>query len=156
MKLLPNECFFAWVEEELARTGSVRFRVKGVSMYPLLRNGCDEVEVRSVDPATVRPGDILLFRYRGRHVLHRLMRQAGVTYYLRGDNAWSEERCVGKDFVGRVEIVYRCRKKIGKVARCKAVAPHSLRWCCVVWLWRLYVALKRRVWSIMGHKNYRL
>ena len=97
MKQLPNECFFAWVEEELSRTGSVRFRVKGVSMQPLLRNGRDEVEVRPVDPATVRPGDILLFRYRGRHILHRLIRQDGMIYYLRGDNAWSEERCVGTD-----------------------------------------------------------
>lgn len=141
MKLLPNECFFAWVEEELSRTGSVRFRVKGVSMQPLLRNERDEVEVRPVDPATVKPGDILLFHYRGRHVLHRLMRRDGMTYYLRGDNAWSEECCVGLDIVGRVETVFRCQGKGGHVCY-RTVSPHSFPWRCFVWLWRLYVAFK--------------
>ena len=143
MKQLPNECFFAWVEEELVRTGSVRFRVKGVSMLPLLRNGRDEVVVRPVDLAAVKPGDILLFRYRGRHILHRLIRQEDMIYHFRGDNAWSEEKCVSTDIVGCVEIVYRCRKRKGEVACYKAVSPHSFRWYCAVWLWRLYVALKR-------------
>ena len=144
MKQLPNECFFAWVEAELSRTGSVRFRVKGVSMQPLLRNGRDEVEVRPVDPATVRPGDILLFRYRGRHILHRLIRQDGMIYYLRGDNAWSEERCVGTDIVGRVEIVFRRQGKEGHVGY-RAVSLGSFPWACLVWLWRFYVVFKMKL-----------
>ena len=43
MKRIANECFFAWVESEIKSGRSVKFRVKGNSMMPLLRNGKDEV-----------------------------------------------------------------------------------------------------------------
>ena len=46
MKRIANECFFCvgW-ESEIKSGRSVKFRVKGNSMMPLLRNGKDEVVV---------------------------------------------------------------------------------------------------------------
>ena len=41
MKCIPNDVFFAWVESEIAEGHSVRFRLKGQSMFPLLRNERD-------------------------------------------------------------------------------------------------------------------
>ena len=49
MKRIANECFFAWVESEIKSGRSVKFRVKGNSMMPLLRNGKDEVVVGPYD-----------------------------------------------------------------------------------------------------------
>ena len=43
MKKVANDVFFAWVEEGIAQGKTVRFRLKGNSMFPLLRNGKDEV-----------------------------------------------------------------------------------------------------------------
>ena len=48
MKRIANECFFAWVESEIKSGRSVKFRVKGNSMMPLLRNGKDDVVVGDV------------------------------------------------------------------------------------------------------------
>ena len=38
MKCIPNDVFFAWVESEIAEGRTVRFRLKGNSMFPLLWN----------------------------------------------------------------------------------------------------------------------
>ena len=43
MKQLPNEAFFEWVEEELSQDRPVTFRVRGSSMFPLLKDGKDSV-----------------------------------------------------------------------------------------------------------------
>ena len=43
---IPNDLFFAWVESELAEGRRVRFRLKGSSMFPLIREGRDEVMIR--------------------------------------------------------------------------------------------------------------
>ena len=48
MKTLSNDIFFAQVESEIAAGRSVRFKVKGNSMYPLLRNGLDEVTLSPI------------------------------------------------------------------------------------------------------------
>ena len=53
MKRIANECFFAWVESEIKSGRSVKFRVKGNSMMPLLRNGKDEVVVGPYDKEVI-------------------------------------------------------------------------------------------------------
>ncbi len=81
--------------------------VKGISMQPLLRDGRDELGLLPCNPATLEKGDVVLFRYRGRHVLHRIIRMDGDRMTLRGDNAYAEEHCRTKDIVGKVDKVYR-------------------------------------------------
>ena len=43
MKQIPNDQFFSWIETEIATGHSVQFRLKGYSMFPLLRNKQDKV-----------------------------------------------------------------------------------------------------------------
>ena len=62
MKRIANECFFAWVESEIKSGRSVKFRVKGNSMMPLLRNGKDEVVVGPYDKEELKLFDVILFR----------------------------------------------------------------------------------------------
>ena len=59
MKRIANECFFAWVESEIKSGRSVKFRVKGNSMMPLLRNGKDEVVVGPYDSACASPKSLI-------------------------------------------------------------------------------------------------
>ena len=73
MKKIPNELFFSWVDAEIAEGHSVQFRVKGNSMFPLLRNGCDQVVISPCNAQDIKPMDIVLFRYRGGHILHRVL-----------------------------------------------------------------------------------
>lgn len=50
MKIVANDTFFAWVEAEIAAGRPVRFRLKGNSMFPLLRNGKDVVVLENALP----------------------------------------------------------------------------------------------------------
>ena len=66
MKQIPNELFFTWVETEIAEGNSVRFRLKGQSMFPLLRNERDEVVIYPCVADELQPMDVVLFRYQGK------------------------------------------------------------------------------------------
>ena len=71
----------------LAEGKTVRFRVRGNSMYPLLRDRTDEVALRPRNKEeTPHKGDIVLFHYQGRHILHRVVRIKGNRLEMRGDN----------------------------------------------------------------------
>ncbi len=133
MRTIPNEHFFAWVEESLSVNRSVRFCVRGVSMFPLLRDGRDEVTVQRIAPERLKRGDILLFRYRGRHLLHRVVKRDGDRLLLRGDNTYGgEEHCRTEEVVGIVTCIHR-RKSSGYMT----VPPRSWRWNAIARLWRI-------------------
>ena len=108
MKPIPNEIFFAWVEEEMAAGRSVTFRLKGNSMYPLLRDGRDDVVLCPCAGEELRPMDVVLFRYKGKHLLHRIMRIDGDRLYIQGDGSVvAREECLYSDVVGKVQAVVR-------------------------------------------------
>lgn len=107
MKTFSNDIFFAQVESEISAGRSVRFKVKGFSMYPLLRNDKDEVTLSPLerDPAVM---DIVLFRYKGKHILHRITSISGDTYTIQGDGIYlSEETCHRNDIIGIVTKIHK-------------------------------------------------
>ena len=55
MKQIPNDFFFSWVEKEIAEGRNVRFRLKGNSMFPLLRDGRDVVVLYPCTEDELRP-----------------------------------------------------------------------------------------------------
>ena len=113
MKCIPNDVFFAWVESEIAEGHSVRIRLKGQSMFPLLRNERDEVVLYPCHEHDLHPMDVVLFRYQGRHVLHRILRREGDWLYLRGDGSYvAKEECAVSDVVGKVHEIIRPSGKV--------------------------------------------
>ena len=133
MKTLANEIFFAQVETEISAGRSVRFKVKGHSMYPLLRDGKDEV---TISPLTCDPSvyDIVLFRYRGKHILHRIISIEGDTYTIQGDGIYlSCEYCTREEIIGVVTHIHKNGKvTIGTTSK-RALSYyfcwHKLRFC---------------------------
>ncbi len=157
MKEIDNLTFFVWVEDELAHAGRVRFRVKGVSMYPLLRDGRDEVLLRNCNDGNLEIGDIALFKYGGVYILHRLRKRNGEELVFQGDNVLSrQERCCIGDVVGVVELLYRS----GLNGEFMVLSPKSLKWMIYSALWRnvgiyLYAVasrFKRAIRLIIGEK----
>ncbi len=142
MKVIPNEVFFSWVRDSLAENGSVRFKVKGVSMQPLLRNDRDEVLVLRYDGlGELKRGDIVLFKYGERHVLHRIIKISPNCIVLRGDNAVNREYCRKEDILGVVDKIYRLKGN-------GTYREGSLRWP----FWRvtsLYPRLKYRIYRLI-------
>lgn len=128
MKRIPNEIFFDWVESEIAEGHSVRFRLKGQSMFPLLRNERDMVVLYPCREEELHPMDVVLFRYQGKHILHRILRREGSRLYLRGDGSYiAKEECTTADVIGKVLDIIRPSGKVMSV--------DSWRWRLVSRMW---------------------
>ncbi len=110
-KIFPNDLFFAWVAQKLQQGRPVRFKLNGTSMFPLLRNGKDYVTVSPLkSELQISKYDIVLFEYKGRHILHRIidMPDSNGEYRLRGDGSYyAEEGCHYSDILGVVTLFYR-------------------------------------------------
>lgn len=145
--LLPNELFFEQVEAVLAEGQPVQIRMKGHSMRPLLRNDRDRVVVRAYGAGEEpQRGDVVLFRYKGRHVLHRIVARRGERFLLAGDGNYRlREECSRADIAGRVVQVIRpsgrtlsCDgKRWRRLSRRWLALPERLRRFLLRVLWHL-------------------
>ena len=143
---ISNNEFLGWVEQQLVFS-QVTFRVKGNSMYPFLRNGCDLVTLRTFVPEDLKPGTIILFKYQSKYLLHRIIQLKGTNCYLRGDNNWSFclESCTIDDMVAMVIAVERNGRNIScnsygwRICSFLWMKSHFLR----VMLFNLYRLLKK-------------
>jgi len=85
-------------EDELARSGTILFTVKGISMLPLFRTSTDAIFVVKQPLEELNNLDIVLFMRPGldgtEYVLHRIVdRTPDGNYIIAGDN------CIGVDIV---------------------------------------------------------
>ncbi len=77
-------------EEALARNGKLVYKVKGVSMLPMLRQNQDLVVI--VPPVgRLKKYDVALYRRGKAYVLHRVIRVKQNGYLIRGDNTYALE-----------------------------------------------------------------
>lgn len=128
MKRIPNELFFVWVESEIEKGNSVRLRLKGNSMLPFLRNGVDEVVLYPCKKEDLHPMDIVLFRFKGRHLLHRIIKMDNNLLYIRGDGSIkAKEVCLYSDVVGKVQEIIRPSGK--------KITLNSISWKVISYLW---------------------
>ena len=144
MKTLSNDIFFAQVESEIAAGRSVRFKVKGNSMYPLLRNGIDEVTLSPIckEPAKM---DIVLFKYRGKHILHRIIDIKDGVYIIQGDGIYSSyETCVREDIIGVVTAIHK-HNSTTLDPYSKSLMLSSLLWLKMRFVRRWILAVLRRI-----------
>lgn len=109
--VIGNDVLFANVVALLLRGHSVTIPVKGVSMLPFIRGDRDNVVLEPVEACTpegsarirVNVGDIVLFRYAGRYILHRILEFDGERAVIQGDGvSRNKEICWRDDICGRV------------------------------------------------------
>ncbi|MDO5340904.1 MAG: S24/S26 family peptidase [Bacteroidia bacterium] len=99
MITVPNEIVFEEVEECVARGESITIPLRGTSMTPTLEDGC-LVTLSPVGNTNVLSRNaVLLFRYNGKHILHRFHHTEGEAVVARGDNLYTFERFNRKDIV---------------------------------------------------------
>ena len=72
-KKIPNIDALMIIEESIKAGTTVQLTVRGNSMSPLLMDGVDVVRLRPFIPDEIKPGVIILFRYKERFVLHRII-----------------------------------------------------------------------------------
>ena len=135
---LSNDIFFAEVEELLAEGKQVTILVRGNSMRPLLRDGRDKVVLRKANDEDIKKGAVMLFRYRGSHVMHRVRKIEGDVVIFEGDGNYKlQEVVTRKDIVAVVEAVVR---PSGRRIECS-----SRRWRFLSFMWLSQMRIERRV-----------
>ena len=81
--VLPNEVLIGEVAELLNAGREVVMTPKGNSMLPFIRGDVDNVRLRK--PESLHVGDIVLARFGGRYVMHRIIALDGDMVTLMGD-----------------------------------------------------------------------
>ena len=117
---LDDNTKFRLLEAEVADGRQIALPLRGKSMLPLLREGCDMVVLGPVAQPPKR-GRIYLFRHEGKYRLHRLTKRVGEELVFRGDNAVAVERVSPTSVVAELLAVSRKRRTFG---------CYSLGWRC--------------------------
>lgn len=99
------------IKEQLFAVQSVKFRPRGISMLPMLRQEIDSI-VLSPLPEKLKKYDIPLYqRDNGKYVLHRVV-EVGDTYTCIGDNQYTYEYGIRYDqMIGVVSAFTRGDKE---------------------------------------------
>ena len=81
------------LEESLAKNGFLTYRIRGVSMQPMLRQGRDLFTVVPKGTERCKKYDVVLYRRPSDpYVLHRIIEVLPDSYVIRGDN------CIVKEY----------------------------------------------------------
>ena len=144
MKQISNDLFFLWVENEIAEGRAVRFRLKGHSMFPLLRNGKDDVILYPYKKEELAPMDVVLFKYHNKHLLHRIIRREGNHLLMQGDGSFiAKEECTIDNVIGKVGTIVRLPDKM--------ISVDSWQWKLASLLWNKTGILKTFLIRILRH-----
>lgn len=119
----PTDAAFIDVVTDLLRRGhSVRFRARGGSMYPTIREG-EAMTVAPVEPAAIRRGDVILYRSGQGVIAHRVAgvergADGALVFVPRGDASTSLDEPVEKSaLLGRVVAVERDGRALNPALR---------------------------------------
>lgn len=127
---ISAEDLFSAVAEQLAEGRQAQFTVTGMSMWPFLCHGRDQVVVAAVDPADIRRGDIVLIRVtQSRYLLHRVTKRTAEGIETTGDgNCYRDGSFPYSCVIARADTLIRKGRSID----CKA-----WQWKLVfrIWMW---------------------
>jgi len=111
---LKKEDFASIAQEVLGRGRILKFKAKGGSMSPFIRNG-DVVEVVPVK-GKINLGDVVLYRpFHGNSIIHRVIQRGKESIVTKGDSVPnSDQPVLSKQVLGRVMVVEKngCRIRL--------------------------------------------
>ena len=113
-RYIASEVLFSAIGEELAGRRRASFTVTGMSMWPFLCHGRDQVVVEACDPSELKRGDIVLLQtWRGNYLLHRVTGLRPGQFQTTGDgncfrDGWFDRACLR----ARVSSLFRKGRRI--------------------------------------------
>lgn len=131
-----NDVFFGQVISLLRTGGTVTVRVKGFSMFPFIRNDRDSVCLTKYDGTPLKRGQVILFSYMGKYILHRIVKaersdDGRYRYTTLGDGNLSGTE------TARPENIYGIMTK--------RIAPSGREWNCDSFSWKFLSSLWMRL-----------
>ena len=105
-RTVPNDILLGEVAAVLQEGREAVILPTGKSMLPFIREGVDRVALRKKDSFEI--GDIVLARFDGRYLLHRIVALDGDAVTLMGDgNLRGQEKGRTDEIVGTVSAIIR-------------------------------------------------
>lgn len=137
--VIPNEVFFSRITESLEAGRNVTFTVKGYSMFPFMRNEKDRVCLERYDGRELSAGEVILFRYNGKYILHRV--------YASGTDAGGSPvyRTMGDGNIRGVE--YAVPSAVAGVMICR-ITPGGKEWKCSSFSWKILSWVWRKLFFV--------
>jgi len=113
MNVIPLNGIFENVEQLLSEGKSIELCFLGRSMQPYLRGDGSEIIVASPFlPNELIPGTIVLFRYHGRFICHRIIRRESENLLIQGDGVIkAQEQSTIQDVIGIIRTIIRKDKE---------------------------------------------
>ena len=128
------------IEEILARDGKLVYRIRGVSMNPMLVQNRDLVII-SVPAGRLKKYDVALYRRGDEHVLHRVIKVRDDGYRIRGDNTFFLESVPDDAVIGVLTAFVRKGKNHSVTSR--AYKAYARFWNAVYPARFMYQKLRR-------------
>ena len=149
MKIIPNGIYFENVEQLLSEGKSVELRIYGGSMRPYLRgDGSEAIVASSFSSDELKRGTIVIFRYRGKYICHRIIERNGEQLVIQGDGVIkNQEHAMVTDVIGVVRTIIRRNGKLTST-QSKAAQRYWRLWFCLSPV-RKYLLLPVRVVSFV-------
>jgi len=105
--LLSGDVLPELLRDILGKDAECRFQAKGHSMSPFIKDG-DVVTISPLSGSSPRLGDVVAFNHpeAGKLVIHRIVREKGDFYLVRGENAFEADGYIEKrDILGFVTAI---------------------------------------------------
>ncbi len=128
---ITSEQLFEAISEQLANKRMASFTVTGMSMWPLLCHGRDQVIVEAIDPLCVKLGDIVLIRVdKRKYLLHRVTKSMPNAIETTGDGNLFHDGLFPRSYI---------------IARVSKLIRNGREMDCS----RFYLRIAARVWMLL-------
>ena len=111
---LPGPALLELLRATLAKGMSFRFRAKGFSMDPFIRDG-DVITISALSEGSPALGDVVAFvqKETPKLAMHRVVRIKGGSYLIKGDNTTGADGLIPRaNILGSVKRVERKDKRV--------------------------------------------
>lgn len=135
---ISSDALFLAVQESLSQGNMASFTVTGMSMWPFLCHGRDQVVVEACQPSAVKKGDIILLQTPlGNYLLHRVTKVTALGFETTGDGNCFRDGCFS----------FLClRAKVVKLIRKEKEIDCSLwYWRIVFFIWNLLFPIRKEL-----------
>lgn len=140
-RFISSEILFSAIAEQLAEHRQAAFTVTGMSMWPFLCHGRDQVVVEACQPDSLCRGDIILLQTQlGNYLLHRITKITTGGFVTTGDGNCFRD---GEFPFSCVRAKVICLVRNGKRIKCS-----GWKWKFVSWLWMFLFPIRKWIFKV--------
>ena len=126
---IPDEAYYNCIDDILAEGKDVEVRINGTSMRPYWRGGGEKLIASPFKPEELQCGEIVIFRFGEKYLVHRIVQRSGDNLTTRGDGVVKKRENITVDDVKGIVRAYI--KPNGKVKSTQTLAAKIY---CKLWL----------------------